>query len=86
MIYGLLADAVVLLHVAFILFVGPGGLLLLKWPRLIWLQLPALGWAVWISFSGNFCPLTPLEQWLRELAGQGGYTGSFTARYIEPLI
>ena len=86
MIYSLLADGVLLLHAAFVLFVGPGGLLVLKWPKLAWLHLPSVGWAAWISFSGGICPLTPLEQQLRQMAGADSYTGSFTTQYIEPLI
>ncbi|PJA31724.1 MAG: DUF2784 domain-containing protein [Zetaproteobacteria bacterium CG_4_9_14_3_um_filter_53_7] len=86
MIYSLLADVVLLLHALFILFVGPGGLLLFRWPRLALLHVPSICWAVWISFSGSVCPLTPLEQWLRQLSGQISYSGSFTARYIEPVI
>jgi len=80
------ADGTVLLHGTFVLFAGFGGLLVLKWPRLAWGHLPCVVWAVWIEFSGRICPLTPLEQKLRELAGQTGYSGSFTAHYIEPLI
>lgn len=56
----LFADAVLLLHLAFILFATLGAALLLRWPRLIWLHLPALGWGIWIELSGGICPLTPL--------------------------
>lgn len=86
MIYSLLADMVLLLHAAFVLFAGLGGLLVLKWPRLAWGHLPCAAWALWIEFSGAICPLTPLEQWLRRQAGEASYAGSFTAHYIEPLI
>ncbi len=84
--YGFFADLVLLLHFAFVLFVGAGGLLVLKHPQLCWLHLPALCWAVWIEFSGETCPLTPLEQGLREKAGESSYAGSFIGQYIEPLI
>ncbi|ATX80901.1 Protein of Unknown function (DUF2784) [Mariprofundus ferrinatatus] len=86
MIYSIFADTILLLHLIFILFVGLGGLLSLKWPRLAWLHLPAVGWALWITFSGAICPLTPLEQALRNLAGERSYSGSFLDHYIEPLI
>lgn len=86
MSYGLLADAVLLLHFGFVLFVAAGGLLVMKWPRLAWLHLPALLWAVWIELSGNLCPLTPMEQSLRQQAGEVAYTGSFIGHYIEPIL
>ncbi len=82
----LLADLVVLVHFIFIVFVLVGGLLLLRWPRLVWLHLPAILWGVWIEVSGGMCPLTPLENYLRTLNGNGEYHGSFIAHYLLPLI
>ncbi len=78
-----MADAVVALHAAFILFAVLGGALLVRWPRLVWLHLPALAWAAWIEFSGNICPLTPLENRLRD---GPGYEGGFIDHYITPVI
>ncbi len=86
MLYRLLADLVVLLHFGFIVFAVVGALLLLRWPWLIWLHLPAALWAATIVLFGWICPLTPLEIALRELAGQQGYDGSFIERYILILI
>lgn len=82
----LLADAVVLLHFGFILFVVLGATLLLRWPRLVWLHLPCLAWGIWIEFSGTYCPLTPLEDLLRTRAGRFEGDGSFIDRFIMPLI
>jgi len=82
----LAADAVLVLHLAFIAFVAAGALLLLRWPRLAWLHLPALAWAVLLEWNGWICPLTPLENALRHAAGQAGYSGGFIARYLLPLI
>ena len=84
--YGLLADLTVLLHAAFILFAVFGGLLAVRWPRIAWLHLPAVAWAAFIEFSGRICPLTPLENHYRELAGESGYTGGFIEHYILPVI
>ena len=84
--YGLLADLTVLLHAAFILFAVFGGLLAVRWPRIAWLHLPAVLWAAFIEFSGRICPLTPLENHYRELAGESGYTGGFIEHYILPVI
>jgi drug/metabolite transporter superfamily protein YnfA len=81
-----LADAVVLLHLAFILFVMLGGLLVWRWPRLAWLHLPAAVWGVVVEWSGWICPLTPLENTLRLRAGQTAYGGDFIQHYVMPLI
>jgi len=82
----LAADAVVLLHLAFIAFVVLGGVLAAWRPRVAWLHLPAAAWAAWAEFSGAICPLTPLENELRRLAGQSGYAGGFVERYLIPLV
>ncbi|MFJ1298605.1 DUF2784 domain-containing protein [Pseudomonadota bacterium AL_CKDN230030165-1A_HGKHYDSX7] len=84
--YGLLADAVVLFHGLFVLFAVLGGLLLARWPGLIWLHLPAIAWAVGITVTGGICPLTPLENELRWRAGQEGYEGGFIAHYVWSLL
>ncbi|MBO3274486.1 DUF2784 domain-containing protein [Pseudomonas schmalbachii] len=86
MIFRLAADAVLLLHLGFILFVVLGALLLLRWPRLAWLHLPAVAWGAYIEFSHGICPLTPLENRLRRLAGDEGYAGGFIEHYLVPLI
>lgn len=83
---GLLADAVVALHASFILFALLGASLLVRWPRLVWLHLPALAWGSWIMTSGNICPLTPIENAFRARAGEGGYGGGFIDHYLAPVI
>jgi hypothetical protein len=82
----LAADAVLLLHGVFILFVVAGGLLALRWPLAAAVHLPCAAWGAYIEFSGGICPLTPLEQRLRTLAGEAGYTGGFIEHYLLPLI
>jgi hypothetical protein len=86
MALGLLADAVVVLHVAFVLFVLLGGLLAVRWPRVAWVHLPAAAWGAWIEFAGWVCPLTPLENWLRQRGGGPAYTTTFVERYILPVL
>ena len=86
MAYSLAADLLVLLHLAFIVFVALGGLLVWRWWRVVFVHLPAVIWAVLLEFNGWLCPLTPWEQQLRHAAGEGGYTGSFIAHYLLPLI
>ncbi len=80
------ADLVLLLHLAFIIFAVAGGLLALRWRWAPLLHLPAAFWAVWIEWSGGFCPLTPMENHFRALAGQAGYDGGFIDQYLLPLI
>ena len=84
--YQFLADMVLLAHLAFIVFVLAGGLLLLRWPRLGWLHVPAMMWGVFIELTGWVCPLTPLENYFRALAGSDIYHGGFMAHYLLPLI
>jgi len=86
MLYSLLADAVVLFHLAFILFVVLGAFLVWRFPRLIWLHLPAVTWAALIEIIGFVCPLTPLENHLRRLGGETGYQGGFIEHYLLPII
>jgi hypothetical protein len=82
----ILADAVLMLHLAFILFVVLGGILVLRWPKLAWLHLPAAFWGAAIEFLGWICPLTPLEKWLRAQGGEPGYSGGFISHYLLPFI
>jgi hypothetical protein len=82
----LLADLVVILHVAFVLFVVFGGLLVIRWPRVAWLHLPAAVWGTWIEFAGWICPLTPLENLLRARAGEAAYATSFVEQYVVPVL
>jgi hypothetical protein len=85
-LFAVLAALVVLLHVAFLVFVVSGGALALRWPRAMWVHLPAVAWAAWIEFSGNICPLTPLENDLRARAGLAPYEGDFIANWVFPIL
>lgn len=84
--YHLLADLVVIVHAAFVAFVVLGGLLVLRWPRATWAHVPAALWGAGIEFSGGICPLTPLENLLRDLAGQQGYSGGFIEHFLTPVL
>jgi hypothetical protein len=86
MFYRLSADLVLIVHLAFIIFVMLGGLLVLRRPRLIWLHLPAVVWGAMSEFLGVLCPLTPLETTLRELGGGSGYEGDFIEHYLTAVI
>lgn len=82
----IVADAVLIVHFAFILFVVFGGVLLLRWPRIAWLHVPAVFWAAVVELTGWICPLTPLENTLRRSAGQPAYAGDFVEHYLLALI
>jgi hypothetical protein len=86
LIYRGLADLVLVVHLAFVLFVVLGGLLVLRWPKLAWLHLPAAIWGVLIEYTGWICPLTPLENSLRMRGGEAGYSGGFIQHYIQPVL
>jgi hypothetical protein len=86
MAYRLLADIVVLLHFGFILFVVSGGLLALRWHRAVWIHIPAALWGGFVEISGWPCPLTPLENWLRQTGGGSGYEAGFIEYYLIPVI
>jgi hypothetical protein len=77
---------VVVIHAAFVVFVVLGGLLVARWPRLAWVHVPAAAWGILVEFRGWICPLTPLENYLRQLGGSSVYEGEFIEQYIMPLL
>lgn len=86
MFYRALADLVMLLHFAYIVFVMGGAFLVLHRRWWMWLHLPAVAWGVWIEFYAKTCPLTPLENSLRARAGQQGYAGGFIDHYLTRVV
>ena len=86
MIYYILANVILLFHLLFIAFAVAGVALVYLRPKWMWIHIPAVIWAAGIEFTGGLCPLTPLENDLRELAGQQGYSGSFVEHYLLPVI
>lgn len=86
MIYSHLADMVVLIHGLFVLYVLFGGLATVRWHRLAWLHLPAAVWGIMIELGGWICPLTYLENHLRQLGGGSGYGTTFIEHYLEPFL
>jgi hypothetical protein len=85
-LYRVLADLVVLLHLAFILFVAVGSVLVVRWWRLALLHLPAVIWGATIELAGWLCPLTHLENYLRRAGGEAGYRGGFVDVYVVPVV
>jgi hypothetical protein len=86
LLYRLLADAIVVFHLGFVVFVVVGGLLGLRWPRALWLHAPAAVWGALIEYAGWICPLTPLENELRRRGGATGYAGGFIEHYMTPVL
>ncbi len=86
MICRILADAVLIIHLLFILFAVAGAFAVLRWRYLVWVHLPCALWAMLIQLGGWICPLTPLEVFLRRCAGQAGYAGGFIQHYLLPII
>jgi hypothetical protein len=86
MMWSLLADGLVTFHFAFTAFVVFGGFLSWRWPRAVFLHVPALAWGVWIELSHGVCPLTPLEVHLRQRGGEAGYSGGFLAHYLGAIL
>ncbi|MGR5324468.1 DUF2784 domain-containing protein [Vibrio sp. DNB22_17_1] len=86
MIYRMLADLVVILHLLFIIFALIGGVLVRWRSYMLFIHIPAALWVTVISFKGWICPLTPLENQLRQTAGDEGYPGGFVEHYIIPII
>jgi len=82
----ILADIVLVLHFLFIAFVIGGAFLVLRWPKLVWIHLPAAIWGVVVELTGWICPLTPLENHLLEIAGRSGYSGDFVEHYLIRVI
>lgn len=85
-LYLILVELTVLLHFLFVVFVVIGGVAVLRWPRLIYAHLLAVAWGIYIELTGGICPLTPLENRFRHLAGMDPYEGGFINHYIMPIL
>ena len=86
MFYGLLADIVVIIHLGFVLFAIFGGFAVYRWRKVLVLHVAAVVWAVVVEMFGLICPLTPLENRFRRMAGQTGYETDFVDRYLMPVL
>jgi hypothetical protein len=86
MAHRILAELVLVIHFCFVLFVVFGGLLVLRWPSVLWLHLPAFIWGILVQCFFWACPFTPLENWFRRMGGESGYTGGFVEHYISAIL
>lgn len=95
-LYPLLANLVLALHLAIVLFVIGGLLWVLVaaprgWPlarawgfRLA--HLVAIAVVAGQAWLGQVCPLTTLEMWLRAQARSATYTGGFIEHWLSRLL
>ncbi|MCG8440871.1 MAG: DUF2784 domain-containing protein [Caulobacterales bacterium] len=86
MLASLLADAILVLHFAWIVFTVGGGLLAFKWRAVIWIHPPVAAWSAWVITAGRICPLTPLENRYRRIAGEVGFDEGFIEHYLTAII
>ena len=86
MLFQILADITVGIHLLFVVFVIFGGIIVLRWPKLAWVHLPAVFWGAAIEIIGWVCPLTYLENYFRAKSSSAGYDISFVEHYIQPLL
>lgn len=96
MAYSLLADAVLVLHVAVVVFVVGGMLAVLvgngrgwRWvnqPGFRVAHAGAIAVVALQAWLGQYCALTTLESWLRVQAGSAGYAGGFIEHWLHRLI
>ena len=81
-----LADVVVGLHYAFLLYLVVGGFLAARWPRTVWLHLAAAVWGTLIVTTRVPCPLTAAQNFLREQGGLRALHGGFISGYVKGTI
>lgn len=87
MAYRVLADVAMVVHFGYLAYLVLGGFLVWRWPRTIWLHLVAVAWAAFQVLIGIDCPLTYVEDWAREQAGQGGLPEyGFIDHYLTGVI
>ncbi len=86
MIYQLAAEATLVLHICFGVFVAAGWLAVWRYPRVAWIHVPTLIWGTLVNINGWVCPLTPIENHFRRLSGESGYEGTFIEEYLLPVI
>ncbi len=86
MLYQLIATGLVILHFGFVGFAVAGGLLCIRWRKIVWFHIPAVIWAITIELTGKVCPLTPLENYFRLRAGGSDYSVDFVSHYLIPIL
>lgn len=86
MLYALAADAVMVVHFGWIMFLIGGWIIGRHIPWVKWTHLCALGYSVLLQVFSWICPLTYLENWLRSMSTGALSSGSFIEQHLEPII
>jgi len=87
MAYRLLADATMLLHAGFLVYLVVGGFLAWRWRRLIWPHVACAAYGLGIVVIGWDCPLTHVENWARERSGRETLPSSgFIDHYLTGVV
>jgi hypothetical protein len=80
------ADAVVVLHLLWIVFLILGALPGSRWAWVKWTHLASLTFSIALQVFGWICPLTLLEVWLLRLGGAQPYEDTFIRHYVEQIV
>jgi hypothetical protein len=87
MVYRIVGEGAMVLHLAFLVYVALGGYLAWRWPPMIWPHLACALYGLGITVIGWDCPLTHIENWGREQAGQAGLPPEgFIEHYLTGVI
>jgi len=85
-VWGALVGGVIVLHYGYLAYLISGGFLAWRWPGSIVAHIAAAVWAVLIVVTKVPCPLTSLQNNLRERAGQRPLSGSFVEIYVRGTL
>ncbi len=85
-LYRALADVVVVVHLAFVVFVAVGGFIAWRWPRVLGAHLASAAWGAGIVVVGWDCPLTTVERWAQRRGGETVDGAGFVDRYLEGVL
>jgi Protein of Unknown function (DUF2784) len=83
---GFLADATVAVHILALLFIGFGGFLAWRWPKVLFVHIFFAIWGVAVNVFPIPCPLTALENFFRHQQGLGDLPGGFNAYYLYDTV
>jgi hypothetical protein len=83
MVWRALADVVMIVHGALLLFFAIGAFLAWRWPKLIWVHLGIVVWNLVIVLVDFGCPVTATEKFFRREGGESVYAGGYIQHYLN---